>query len=711
MPAPFPIMVALLLAFAGSATAQSQPKPAPAARSLIVDVSGTPEATQAFRRSLDQLEGAEQALIVQQHAAPASSDPSAGNQADKPAFVLRLLDPHSGGRLLFSIVSCPETACEPASLDGPYLSARGTTAPQVAQTLRRALAGFATSPNDKAELSLPELLTYASRSLRAPLRNASAVDLVYTLDISSFSPAFDDLEDAAYERLIALSLLQSREPTALQEHLQSCHFCLERDALNAHLLNLLTNDASAENLTSQWQAVVASATPQAAFGFLRSYPNAPIAATIINDVAKAWPDQLAPIEAKLWADAVELADPSIMRSLILACQDCRFAEGLDRQVLKGSNPEIEKETQLWQEARAANTSRAYARYLDGCSLCLFAPEALRQQQQAGPDPAALNDRKLLARIEADPNIKTWDDYLRDCELCEEREAIQTTLDMALKADSAQANCLDLARSPAAGGDGLHLREAPAAEEACLLALDQQESPATRLALAEAYRLQGKADLAVQSFDQAQQAGAASAGDGLALSLFQFSKAGSEGRRRLAELMAAPNQQDASPRRALVQALIAIEQLNASERLRPQPEIVRLLEIAAAGHEADAHYTLGLLYSFGQLADRDLSKAATAFQTATALGHVEASAYYADHVERGLGVAADYKLAAELFYRALKDKSEWAATRLIDQGSSRPLEVMKHIQRFLRDDGFYRGRIDGVAGSTTVKALTNARDKG
>lgn len=708
MPAPLAVLFALLFALAGPAGAQSPTAPSPAARSLIVEISGSPEAKQAFRQALSQLEGAEQALILQERTANAG-------QAASSAFLLQLLDPHSGGQALFGIASCPADDCDPAvalgALDGAYLTARATTPSQVAQILRRALAGFASADADKTQLSLPEMLTYASRNLRAPLRNASAVDLVYSLDISNFSPASADLQAAAYERLVALSLLQSTKPEALQDHLQSCQFCLERDALNAHLLTLLTNDASTDNLLGQWQAVVASATSQAAFGFLQSYPNAPIAATIISDTAKVWPDELANIEAKLWADAVELADPSTMRNLILTCQDCRFAEGLDPAVLQGSNPVLEIETQLWQEARAANTSRAYARYLDGCNLCLFAPEALRQQQQAGPDPAALNDRKLLARIEADPNIHTWGDYLSDCQLCEEREAMQTNLDIALKADTAQANCLDLARSPSAGGDGLHVREAPAAEEACLLALEQQDSMASRLVLAEAYRLQGKADLAVETFDQALRAGEASAVDGLALSLFQFSKAGSEGRRRLASLMEAPSLQEPSPRRALVQALIAIEQLGASERLRPQPEIVRLLEAAAKGQEPDAHFTLGLLFSFGQLAERDLTKAATAFQNATALGHVEASAYYADHVERGLGVSADYKLAAELFYRALKDQSDWASTRLIEQGRSRPLEVMKHIQRFLRQDGYYRGPLDGVAGSSTVKALTKARDKG
>lgn len=704
MPATIVAFLALFLGFVASNAALGQDAASPApARSLILEVSGSAQARQAFKQALGLLEGAEQALIIQDRRTQSAAD----------TFVVDLIDPHAGGQALFAVASCllgPD--CSPHEPPtGAYLLTRSASPSALAETLRRALSGFASNGQASTNLSLPELLTYTSRNLRAPLRRPEAVDLVYSIDISNFSPAAIDLEAAAYERLIALSLLQSNDPLAVQDHLQSCRFCQERDALNAHMLTLLTNDASAENLLSQWQAVVASASPQAAFGFLQSYPNSPISKTIIADVAQTWPDQLAAVEAKLWADAVELADTNTMRSLILACEDCGFAEALDRQVLRGSNPELDDETQLWQQARLENTTQSYARYLNDCTLCLFSPEALRQQQIAGPDPAALNDRKLLARIEVEANIQTWSDYLSGCQLCEQREAIQTTLDLALKADTAQTNCLDLARSPDAGGNGLHVQEAPAAEEACLLALEQEDSQAARLVLAEAYRLQGKADLAVQTFDSALKASEASAADGLALSLFQFSKAGSEGRRRLADLIATPGLQEQSPRRALVEALIAIEQLSASDRLRPQPEIVALLEAAAAGHEADAHYTLGLLYSFGQMAERDLSKAAQAFQNATALGHVEASAYYADHVERGLGVAADYQLAATLFYQALKDNSNWASTRLIDQGRSRPLEVMKHIQRFLREDGLYRGPIDGVAGSTTVKALTKARDKG
>ncbi len=679
----------------------------PAARSLVLQVQGEPSQAQAFAEGLAALGGGEQTLILQTRKA-----------AKDRGFVVHITDPHNGGQTLVALQACSALTCVEA--DGPYalIFAREASPKQLAEALRRALGGFApqsakqTGSSPEAQLSLVDLVSYLSRQLRAPLRRPTAIAAQYQLDLTLFSPAPQDLQQAAIERLKALSLLQSSDAEALQEHLQTCQYCEERQALNQQLLTLLAADTNRETQLRQWQAVVAGAAPQGVFGYIAAYPNAAIAPTIIQDVAATWPDQLAAVEARLWADASSLADPNVMRGLILACMDCSFAEALEPEALTTANPELEAETALWQQARQENSADSYGSYLEDCSLCLFSPEALRLQQKAGPDPEALNDRRLLAAMGSEPSLPQMQAYLEGCQLCEQRDDIQARYDAAFARDTAQARCLDLARSPRSGGDGLQPREAAQAEEACLTALEQADSGALRLVLAESYRLQGKAERAVAAFDQAYQAGEADGLDGLALSLFQFSKAGSQGRRRLADIMAnRPALAALTPRAALVEALIEIEQLGNAERLLPQPEIVSLLETAAEGQEAEAAYTLGLLYSFGQLTERDLGKAARAFQTAAALGHVEASAYYADHVERGLGVAADYKLAAELYYQALKGQSKWAETRLIDQGRSRPLEVMKHIQRFLRDEGLYRGPIDGVAGGTTTKALNRARERG
>lgn len=699
------------LAFSSAASAQ------PAAHSLLVTIEASADQADAFTASLAALEGGA-GLVLQRHI----TDGSGG-------LLVRLTDPHAGGTALVNLQACSAQDCPEDVSQTALIFARNASPQELAEALRRALGGLVVGglgqldhgqseppSQPRSGLTAQDLVTNISQQLRAPVRRSEAIAGDYLLDLTLFAPARQDLELAKIERFEALSLLQSRDPRALEDHLQSCRFCAERSALNAQLLSLLAGDGKDGNTSQtqlrQWKAVMANAEPEAVLGFIDAYPNTGIGATIIADVAANWPDQLASVEAKLWGDAATLADPSLMRALLLACQDCGFAQDLEPQVLKTSSPELERETALWQQARQEDSAGSYGRYLDDCGLCLFAPEALRMQQRSGHDPEALNDRKLLAALEAETNLASMRAYLDDCQLCAQRDAIQARYDHAFQRQTTQASCLDLARSPAEGGDGLQPREAGAAVEACLAALDFTDSSALRLVLGEAYRLQGAAEDAVTTFDRVYRDGEQAGLDGLALSLFQFSQAGSDGRRRLANIMEhQPAIGPLSARRALVEALIAIEQLASTERLLPQADIIDLLEAAAAGGEADAAYSLGLLYSFGQLTERNLGKAAQSFQTAAKLGHVEARAYYADHVERGLGVAADYKLAAELYYRALKDRSNWAATRLIEQGRTRPLEVMKHVQRLLRDEGLYRGPIDGVAGGTTTTALERARDRG
>ena len=86
------------------------------------------------------------------------------------------------------------------------------------------------------------------------------------------------------------------------------------------------------------------------------------------------------------------------------------------------------------------------------------------------------------------------------------------------------------------------------------------------------------------------------------------------------------------------------------------------------------------------------------------GYAHAKSFLAEVYETGPGGIPQPDRAADLYWSALQDDDETAATRLTTQLASRDREVIRLIQQKLGELGNYRGGADGIAGPGTVTAI-------
>jgi TPR repeat protein len=97
-------------------------------------------------------------------------------------------------------------------------------------------------------------------------------------------------------------------------------------------------------------------------------------------------------------------------------------------------------------------------------------------------------------------------------------------------------------------------------------------------------------------------------------------------------------------------------------------------------------------------------AAVWLQQAVDAGYTHANAYLAGIHERGAGGRARPDLAAELYWSALQQGDATARDYLTTELASRSAEVVRIIQGKLREQGLYRGAVDGVPGPGTEAAI-------
>ena len=129
------------------------------------------------------------------------------------------------------------------------------------------------------------------------------------------------------------------------------------------------------------------------------------------------------------------------------------------------------------------------------------------------------------------------------------------------------------------------------------------------------------------------------------------------------------------------------------------------EANAAQGNPVAQFFIGYFHQTGLGAERDLVKAAAAFQIAVDAGYLHANSFLAEIYETGdPAVPQDTLRASDLYWAALQAGDPTAVDRLTTQIAIRNPDVVRDIQGRLRDAGVFTGRIDGIAGPNTIEAV-------
>jgi TPR repeat protein len=140
------------------------------------------------------------------------------------------------------------------------------------------------------------------------------------------------------------------------------------------------------------------------------------------------------------------------------------------------------------------------------------------------------------------------------------------------------------------------------------------------------------------------------------------------------------------------------------------EAMRWYKLAAENGYAFAMYAIGDLYLAGEGVPEDAKTAAEWYQKASDNGEPNGHWALALRYLYGDGVTRDTTYAAELAYLALTNGLQVALDefKAIDEADT-PANFRRKLQQLLKDDGFYKGPIDGNFGPATIKAMEAAFD--
>jgi len=119
---------------------------------------------------------------------------------------------------------------------------------------------------------------------------------------------------------------------------------------------------------------------------------------------------------------------------------------------------------------------------------------------------------------------------------------------------------------------------------------------------------------------------------------------------------------------------------------------------------DSMSNVGYMYEQGMGVSKDYGEAAEWYRKAVALGHPTAKNNLALLYAKGQGVPKDPDHAAELFLEAYLAGGTYAKQNLEEKSSAIESETRRALQRKLKEEGVYTGKIDGRFGSGTKRAL-------
>ena len=110
-----------------------------------------------------------------------------------------------------------------------------------------------------------------------------------------------------------------------------------------------------------------------------------------------------------------------------------------------------------------------------------------------------------------------------------------------------------------------------------------------------------------------------------------------------------------------------------------PSFVQLVELAEQGEEAEAQYSLGLMYFQGKDVAQDYAKAREWFEKAAQQGHVKAQYNLGLMYDHGKGGAQDYAKAREWYEKAAQQglaKAQYNLGVMYDEGIGGPQDYAK-----------------------------------
>ena len=468
---------------------------------------------------------------------------------------------------------------------------------------------------------------------------------------------FAEMEAELYnETFDAMFLLQSGDRDEVEEFLESCIYCPNELALATHLRKMdeLARTSALED--EIWQRIAQDSSTQRLAIYLRN-----CSVCKHRDAATALITEL---EAKAAASENE-----------------KLAFGIARQALDVS---------------------ALRTYVETCIACAFQSDAEALIAEIEADAAYQAEKAAFTRAMSRRDTTLMQAFLESCKICEGREELTAALAYEVKRAELSEPCLRLAGVPQLGGPRRFetIDQANAATVCAQAARAFPDDGVIQTTLGRIAQASGNFAAAEAAYRIGMKAGVPAA-FGLAAYVHYAPPENEQINIDMAEQLA---RRGAELGDWLSQEILAVLYSKELVAGKTPADGFHIAENIAKEGNALAEFLVGYYYLTGTGVEANTAEAKTWLQRAVGQGYTHANSFLAELHEAGSDGDAAPDKAAELYWQALAQGDPTATDRLTTQLRERNRTVIRIIQKRLRDEGSYRGPVDGLPGPSTVNAV-------
>lgn len=408
------------------------------------------------------------------------------------------------------------------------------------------------------------------------------------------------------------------------------------------------------------------------------------------------------LEAEIWERIKGDETPARLSIYLENCTLCAYREAVEEKiaVLDAKARARDAEALSYQAAVTARDIAALRSYADTCVDCAFVEEARSIVAEIEADAAYARELAALDLAIEAKDVTLLSAYVEECQICEGKSRATAALERANKRITLLEPCLSSAAVPQLGGPRQlsEIDQATASRYCEAAASEFPEDGEVITTLGRIAQAAGNVDVALGAYLAGIERDIPAA-YGLAAYSHYAPPEGTEINLVEAERLA---QIGASKGDWLSKEILSVLYSKGLVPGRTPEEAVEIARTIANDGNAMGAFFLGFYYLNGTGVAPDPAQAETWLSKSVAQGHTHAMSFLAELYETA--DAPQVEKAADLYWAALRSGDATAIDRLTTQLASRNREVIRLIQEKLKNEGAYRGLLDGIPGPGTVAAI-------
>jgi hypothetical protein len=410
------------------------------------------------------------------------------------------------------------------------------------------------------------------------------------------------------------------------------------------------------------------------------------------------------MEGEIWQRIKDDTNADRLAIYLQNCTLCAYRDEVKARILEVDETAraLDQEQKQFDAAVEAKDLGTLRSYVADCVACAHVDEAKAKIAEIEADKVFMAERANLAAALDTRRIDVMQAYLEGCQICEGKDEVRVALTEETRKQELSQPCLQLAAVPQLGGPRkLEAIDQDRARGICEAAAQEfPENGLIRTTLGRIAQAAGDAETAKASYDFGMRYNVPSA-YGLAAYSHYAPPQNGEIDLDAAESLA---RKGAELGDWLSQEILTVLYSKDLVPGKTPEDAFRIAENIANEGDPLAQFFVGYYYLTGTGTELSEDKAADWLNKAVGQGYTHAYSFLAELHEKGTGTELSADKAAELYWTALKLGDPTAKDRLTTQLKNRNRDVIRIIQQKLRDEGAFRGSVDGIPGPGTVAAI-------